>query len=110
MYTAEGASLIEELGKPYDLRVIIGGVERHVEVKGSMGNDLATVQLTQGEVLHAARWQPTDLVVVDSIVCWRDQTGSVHTKGGELRIWRNWNPLATSLTPTHLRYELPLSE
>ena len=52
-YWAGGATQIDELGKPYDLRVVLDGVERHVEVKGSMGVELATVQLTQGEVDHA---------------------------------------------------------
>jgi hypothetical protein len=103
-YERDGAT---EIGKPYDLRVVIDGEERHVEVKGSTGTDLASVQLTQGEVVHAGRWQPTDLVVVDAIECWRDDAGGVHTSGGRLRAWRNWSPLPADLAPTHLRYSLP---
>lgn len=64
-YKRAGACEIEALGKPFDLRVIIDGGERHVEVKGSMGVGLESVQLTQGEVDHARTWQPTDLFVVD---------------------------------------------
>ena len=74
-----GASEIEELGKPYDLRVVIGGSERHVEVKGSVGHGLESVQLTQGEVDHARNYQPTDLFVVDGISAARDASGSVVT-------------------------------
>lgn len=107
MYYSEGATEIIELGKPYDLRVIVHEIERHVEVKGSTGKDLASVQLTQGEVVHAANWQPTDLVVVDGIKCWRDDDGHVLTSGGILRIWRDWQPLQANLAPTHHKYSLP---
>lgn len=106
LYVAQGATHIEELVKPYDLRVIVGGVERHIEVKGSMGADLASVLLTQGEVAHASSWQPTDLVVVDSIECWRDEAGDIRTSGGYVRQWLDWSPLEADLTPTQLRYGL----
>lgn len=45
-YRAAGATEIEELGRPYDLRVVLNSIERHVEVKGSVGDDLKSVQLT----------------------------------------------------------------
>jgi hypothetical protein len=106
-YRAAGASRIEERGKPFDLVVILDGVERHVEVKGSSGHDIGVVQLTQGEVTHAHEWQPTDLVVVDSIACWKDEGGTVLTDGGNARIWANWSPAERDLAPTHLRYDLP---
>ncbi len=107
LYLDQGATRIEERGKPFDLVVVLRGVERHVEVKGSTGTDLGSVELTQGEVLHAEGWQPTDLVVVDGITCWRDASGTVQTAGGATRVWREWRPDQRSLTPTHLRYELP---
>jgi len=107
LYRRAGATRIDERGKPFDLLVVLDGAERHVEVKGSSGVDLGSVQLTQGEVLHASDHQPTDLVVVDEIVCWRDAAGVVRTSGGRLRVWRDWKPDPASLTPTHLRYELP---
>ncbi len=106
-YLDMGAVRIEERGKPFDLLIELAGVERHVEVNGSTGADIATVQLTQGEVLHAERFGVTDLVVVDEIKCWRDQHGEIRTDGGRVRVWREWIPLARNLTPTHLRYELP---
>jgi hypothetical protein len=34
-YQAERATDIEELGKPYDLKLMLAGEDRHVEVKGS---------------------------------------------------------------------------
>lgn len=106
-YLDAGATTIEELGKPYDLRVILDGVERHVEVKGSVGTSLESVQLTQGEVDHANGWQPTDLFVVDSIICVRGDGGVVSTSGGVTRRWANWIPANSALRPTHLRYTLP---
>lgn len=108
-YRRAGASLIEERGRPYDLRVILDGVERHVEVKGSVGLGLDSVQLTQGEVDHALTFQPTDLFVVDGIIAAQDPGGAVSTTGGETRIWREWVPDGRSLRPTHLRYRLPPS-
>lgn len=106
-YREEGATEIEELGKPYDLRVVIDEVERHVEVKGSIGDGVTAVQLTQGEVDHAERYQPTDLFVVDGIVAARAQDGSIETSGGQVRLWSDWRPDRGALKPTHLRYTLP---
>lgn len=106
-YRAEGATEIEELGKPYDLRVVVRGLERHVEVKGSLGVDLDSVQLTQGEVDHARSYQPTDLFVVDEIAAVRGDDGLIVTKGGKVRLWSDWVPDSQFLRPTHLRYKLP---
>lgn len=106
-YREAGATRIEELGKPYDLRVMMNGAERHVEVKGSLGEDVESVQLTQGEVDHARAYQPTDLFVVDGISAVRGDDGKVRTTGGVVRIWSNWAPREKALRPTHLRYTLP---
>lgn len=106
-YEASGAEEIEILGKPYDLRVHIGGEVRHVEVKGSTGRDVESVQLTSGEVAHAKEWRTTDLVVVDRIVCWSDANGTVHATGGELRRWTDWTPAPSALSPLQFRYQLP---
>jgi hypothetical protein len=108
-YRAMGATSIEELGKPYDLRVILNGIERHVEVKGSMGQAIDSVQLTQGEVDHAEAYQPTDLFVVDSISARLGSDGALETSGGVTRIWLKWAPESLALRPTHLRYKLPLN-
>lgn len=106
-YTAEGATRIEELGKPYDLRVLIDGQERHVEVKGSVGTGIGSVQVTQNEVEHAAAYQPTDLFVVDEVVVEPRGGAGPSTSGGRTRIWTDWHPAASALRPTHLRYTLP---
>ncbi len=106
-YKRAGACEIEALGKPFDLRVIIDGGERHVEVKGSMGVGLESVQLTQGEVDHARTWQPTDLFVVDGIHAERAADGEIVTSGGRIRLWGEWAPESGALRPTHLRYTLP---
>lgn len=106
-YRGVGATEIVELGKPYDLRVTLDGIERHVEVKGSVGDDLDSVQLTQGEVDHARTYQPTDLFVVDGISASRGADGAVATSGGIVRLWSDWVPSDRALRPTHLRYTLP---
>lgn len=106
-YLAAGATRIDELGKPYDLLVSLDGVDRHVEVKGSVGEELESVQLTQGEVDHARTYQPTDLFVVDGISATRNEDGTVLTSGGTVRIWEGWTPSEKALRPTHLRYTLP---
>lgn len=108
-YTEAGATELDILGKPYDLRVVLHGVERHVEVKGTVGLDAGSVQLTQGEVDHARSWQPTDLLVVDAIRISSTEDGTVHAEGGNLRVWSGWEPEDSSLRPTHLRYALPSS-
>jgi len=109
-YRANGADEVEELGKPYDLRVVIAGVERHVEVKGSVGVGIGSVQLTQGEVDHARVHQPTDLFVVEGIATERAADGRVLASGGAVRLWRDWLPADSALRPTHLRYTLPPPE
>jgi len=108
-YRAAGATQIDELGRPYDLRVMLDGRERHVEVKGSLGDALESVQLTHGEVVHARNYQPTDLFVVDGISAYRGTDGEIAMSGGTARIWADWTPNDEALRPTHLRYTLPVS-
>ncbi len=109
LYRAIGAIEVEELGKPYYLQVILDGIERHVEVKGSVGEELKSVQITQGEVDHARTYQPTDPFVVDGISASRGPDGAVMTSGGAVRIWWDWMPSESALRPTHLRYTRPAS-
>ena len=78
---------MEELGKPYYLRVLGLGPERHIEVKGS-SVDAAAIELTSNEVAHAHNHKPTDLVVVDHIETQRRNDGGYDTTGGQLRIWK----------------------
>lgn len=104
-YLEQGATRVEELGKPYDLRVIGLGPERHVEVKGS-SVAVSAVELTVNEVTHAHNHKPTDLVVVDRISVSRQPDGEYVTSGGIMRIWRNWEPDHERLAPTQYRYSL----
>lgn len=106
-YRSAGATRSEELGRPYDLKVILGGVERHVEVKGSVGEDISGVQLTQGEVDHARNYQATDLFVVDGVTAEARSSGEIVTVGGRQRLWTGWIPNKSALRPTPLRYTLP---
>ncbi|MFD9703746.1 protein NO VEIN domain-containing protein [Lentzea sp. NPDC059081] len=104
-YLGLGATQIDELGKPYDLRVLGIGPERHVEVKGST-SWRAEIELTVNEVRHA-RNHPTDLVVVDRIHAVNDGLGGWDLSGGELRVWSDWSPEDDRLTPTRYCYTLP---
>lgn len=109
-YRSLGATEIEERGKPYDLRVVLDGVERHVEVKGASGVNIEAVQVTQGEVDHAKRWSATDLYVVDGIAVAPQTEGGFEAQGGRVRWWRDWRPAHSALRPTQLRYTLPSTD
>ncbi|MGW4214134.1 DUF3883 domain-containing protein [Lentzea sp. NPDC004789] len=104
-YFDQGATRIDELGKPYDLRVLGIGPERHVEVKGSTSWRTG-VELTVNEVYHA-RNHPTDLVVVDQIRAVNEGVGQWALSGGQLRVWSDWSPDDDQLAPTRYRYTLP---
>jgi hypothetical protein len=51
----------KKLGKPYDIAVTVGGVERHCEVKGS-SMVIDTVELTINEVNHGKKCGNVDLI------------------------------------------------
>ena len=104
-YKGLGGTGFKKLGKPYDVRLTLDGVERHVEVKGSSVL-IDTVELTINEVAHADDHQPTDLVVVDQIDYERTSEG-IMTDGGVLRIWKDWKPLEEDLSPRRFAYRLP---
>lgn len=106
-YLALGASEITELGKPFDLRVLLHGEERRVEVKGSTVPQVDAVELTRNEVNHALQWEAMDLVIVSGISVKRDDKGGVVASGGTLRKFSNWAPLDRHLRPTRFRYQLP---
>jgi hypothetical protein len=107
-YEGLGATDYEELGKPYDIRVVVDGVERHCEVKGSSVR-LDQVELTWREVEHGTDYAPMDLIVVDEIEPKRDLvSGEVtHGVGGRRRVWSNWSPEPERLKPTAYAYTLP---
>lgn len=65
-----------------------------------------TVELTTGEVSHARKFQPTDLVVVSGIT-WRRDGGGVETSGGTARRYIDWAPDDDALTPVRYRYVVP---
>jgi hypothetical protein len=104
-YIAQGATDIVKLGKPYDLSLMLGGVLRHVEVKGS-SLLIETVELTINEVNHARGYRPTDLVVVDGIE-WSRVGNDISTTGGRVREWVDWTPSDGDLQARKFAYSLP---
>jgi len=102
-----GGTDFVKVGKPYDIRFILNGVERHVEVKGS-SLFIETVELTINEVTHAHGYEPTDLVVVDGIE-WSRSNDMITTTGGRLRVWRDWTPREDDLSARRFAYSLPLT-
>jgi hypothetical protein len=106
----ERGYLVEDVGNfnPYDVRATKEGSELHVEVKGSAGTG-TTVEVTAGEVKQATtnRNTPSTLFVVDQIQWSRASSGVIATKGGRLRVWKDWEPEEERLTPTSFRYLLP---
>jgi hypothetical protein len=105
-YKAAGATRIKELGKPYDIRLELKGVERHCEVKGS-SMQIDTVELTINEVVHGQTYHATDLIVVDEIKWKRNPDGTISTSGGRMRIWSDWSPLDEDLAARKFAYHLP---
>lgn len=95
-YMTLGAVGIEELGKPYDLKVTFSDRETHVEVKGSL-RTLTSVILTRNEVQHARDTPGAALIVVDQIRMTITSGGDINTAGGRLRSWSNWVPSDESL-------------
>ena len=106
-YASVGGTNLRELGKPYDIAVTVDGVERHCEVKGSRML-IDTVELTINEVTHGQDCGYVDLIVVDGIEAKCDpKTGEYTTKGGRLRIWRDWSPNEDDLSAKRFAYVLP---
>lgn len=92
--------------RPYDVLALRGTEELHIEVKGSSIEDVASVELTRGEVNHG-RMSTTHLVVVDGIRWQRLPSGQIRTYEGRARIWRTWSPVPDSLEPTRYRHSVP---
>jgi hypothetical protein len=106
-YEGIGGTDSREIGKPYDIAVTVGGVERHCEVKGS-SMLIDTVELTINEVNHGKNCAAVDLIVVDDIKITRDKsTGEISAAGGRLRVWRGWSPADHALRPQKSAYLLP---
>lgn len=106
LYRGMGATDIKILGKPYDLRLVLHGVERYVEVKGSRTR-ADSVLLTKNEVTHArAMTTTTDLVVVDEIV-WEAVDDGYDLSGGVVRRWEDWVPTDESLLSMTYSHRLP---
>ena len=104
-YEERGATSIRELGKPYDLDLVLDRRLRRVEVKGSSMPDISSILLTKNEVRNARAFAETDLVVVDSIAFERDGDG-FRFEGGTLRRWENWTPEDMHITGLQYQYEL----
>ncbi|MFD0687368.1 DUF3883 domain-containing protein [Actinomadura fibrosa] len=119
-YAAEGWE-VEELGKPYDLRLTRHGAERHVEVKGTTGA-LGSVELTINEVLHAREFSDVDLCVVTDITVTevapaaelgtRPGVEATNVRcyvasGGTFHIWPDWSPADEDLRATRFEYRVP---
>jgi hypothetical protein len=107
-YKQLGGLNLTKLGKPYDLSLLLGGVLRHVEVKGS-SLFIETVELTINEVAHAKSYQPTDLIVVDGIE-WSRSGSRIVTAGGRFRVWSDWTPSDQNLSAQRFAYMLQTEE
>jgi hypothetical protein len=103
---------VEDVGsrKAYDLHLLHAttGEERHVEVKGTT-TDGVTVELTHGEVDHAANFQPTDLFVVKGIT-WARDGDTVVASGGTAHRHQDWCPSDESLKAIRFRHTVPLAD
>jgi hypothetical protein len=102
-----GGTDYEEVGKPYDIKIMVAGEACRCEVKGST-MEIDAVELTYNEVEHAAVFTPIDLIVVDRIVPITDSnTGKViDASGGRRRVWLDWTPAQSDLRVTKYAYRL----
>lgn len=106
-YRRIGGTDARELGKPYDLAVVVDGVERHCEVKGS-SMLIDCVELTINEVNHGKDCCHADLIVVDGIhVAWDMAAEDVKATGGAIRVWTDWSPDESGLAARRFSYTLP---
>ncbi|GAA0996262.1 hypothetical protein GCM10009555_091820 [Acrocarpospora macrocephala] len=96
---------VEEVGKPYDLRLTMPGVERRVEVKGTTGAP-TSVELTFNEVQHAREFPAVDLFVVSDITV-AGATPALTTSGGIVTLVPDWEPADEDLRPTRFEYRIP---
>ncbi len=105
-YESQGWT-VERIGKPYDLRCTRqDDLERHVEVKGTMGAPTSVV-LTINEVEHARDPDNTvDLYVVSGIhVTGRDDV--YEATSGTVTHRMNWEPSDEDLRPRTFEYRIP---
>lgn len=96
---------VEEVGKPYDLRLTKAGAERRVEVKGTTGAP-TSVELTVNEVQHAREFPEVDLFVVSDITV-AGITPDFTTSGGAVTLLPDWEPAEEDLRPTRFEYRIP---
>ncbi|MEV4751643.1 DUF3883 domain-containing protein [Streptosporangium sp. NPDC049248] len=96
---------VEEVGKPYDLRLTKAGAERRVEVKGTTGAP-TSVELTVNEVQHAREFPEVDLFVVSDITV-AGTTPNFTTSGGTVTLLSDWEPAEEDLRPTRFEYRIP---
>lgn len=106
LYESLGATDIKEIGKPYDLSLLLDGEPVRVEVKGST-TAASSVIVTRNEVKNANEFLRTELVVVDSVVCHFGRSGELTTQGGNVRRWVNWKPSEASLAARTFDHVLP---
>lgn len=106
IYEDLGATDIEILGKPYDLRLRLSGQEVHVDVKGSV-NEIDAILVTKNELEHARTFPRVELVVVDGISWMEDGSGRPRPQGGSARRWEAWEPDEGSLTAMTFSHRLP---
>ncbi|MCA2181014.1 DUF3883 domain-containing protein [Nonomuraea glycinis] len=96
---------VEEVGKPYDLRLTKAGAERRVEVKGTTGAP-TSVELTANEVQHAREFPEVDLFVVSDITV-MGITPNFTASGGTTTLLPDWEPADEDLRPTRFEYRIP---
>lgn len=104
-YSSEGWTCIDVSGtEPFDLKLVRGDEQLHVEVKGLSGPGEA-VTLTANEVRHAQTFPNCILAVVDDIRIEETPNGPA-AAGGALRLWDPWIIDEDRLRPTQYRYGL----
>jgi hypothetical protein len=106
-YEALGEVIDTSLTESYDYQVTIGGVEWHVEVKGTTTRGEA-VLLTPNEVDHALSYPHVALFIVSDVVI-SDSDGTPSASGGRIAIHHPWQLDDRNLTATGYSYTVPFA-
>lgn len=107
LYESNGWKVVDTSGShPYDLLATLEGLQRFIEVKGTVGEGNSII-LTHGEVKHVRQHRRDSALVVVSRIVLTDSEGGCVASGGEIRIQADpWVIDELRLEPTEYRYAI----
>ncbi len=92
--------------EPFDLQLRRGDEERHVEVKGTVG-DGECVVLTRNEVAHMRKAYPGNALAIVSAIELDGSADAPVARAGTLRVMQPWLIVESDLTALAFEYRVP---